>query len=198
MVDLGLQAQAAKYFGFLVENLGYRCTESTPYNVRFESLEVVVELVFDGNRSYELGLLVGQLSLERSGVPSFSIDDILRLRHAPEAERYSLVQVTSAEALSRFVEELSRMLRVYASDFIQGTSESFAEVGRLRQREIRDYAHQRDLRTARADAEEAWRAKDYARVVTALAPQRNALTRSEVLKLQFAEDQLRADARTDV
>ena len=192
MVDLGLQAQAERYFGFLVER-GFICTESTPYRVRFESPEVFVELVFDGNRSYELGLLVGQLSSERSGVPPFSIGEILRLRHAPEAEQYSLVQVTSEEALATFVEELSLMLQTYAFDFIAGRSDSFAELGREREREVRVYALERDLRLARADAEEAWRAKDYPGVVRALSARRGTLTRSEIRRLQFAEDRLRQE-----
>lgn len=189
MPDLGLQAQAERHFGFLVSEKGYRCTESTPYRVRFESPTAFIELVFDGDRSYELGLLVGKTGVAGSGNHPFSIDEILRLRRAPEAERFSLVQVTSSEALASFVAQLAQMLRSHGTDFVTGNERSFSELAEQRRREVQNYALERDLRAARAEAEAAWRGKDYASVVKALKPLRAALTVTEVGKLEFAEKQ---------
>lgn len=191
MPDLGLQAQAERHFGFLLLGKGYRCTESTPYRVRFDSPGAFIELVFDGNRSYELGLLVGKAGGESSGTHPYSIDEILRLKRAPEAERFSLVQVTSTEALASFVAQLAEMLRSHGTDFITGNEKSFSELAEQRRREVQNYAIERDLRAARAEAESAWRVKDYAAVVTALRPLRGALAAAEVGKLEFAEKQCR-------
>jgi len=186
MPDLGLSDQAQQHFGFLATEKHYRNTELTPYRVRFESPTTFVELVFDGNRSYELGLLVGKIS---SGNPPFSVDEILRLRRAPEAGTFSLVQVTTREGLATWVEKLAQVFRTYGSDFIAGNEQSFAELAEQRRKEVQDYALERDLRMARAEAEAAWRKKDYAAVVTALRPLRAALTAAEVGKLEFAEKQ---------
>jgi hypothetical protein len=191
MPDLGLQAQAERHLGFLVAENGYRCIESTPYRVRFQSPSTFVELVFDGNRSYELGLLVGKASLAGTRNPPFSIDEILRLRGAEEAGRLSLIQVTSSETMASFVAQLAQVLRSYGSDLLAGNENSFADLAEQRQKEIKAYAIERDLRIARAEAEKAWRSKDYRTVVRVLSPLRAGLTATEVGKLEFAENQIR-------
>lgn len=190
MTDLGLQAQAARYFSFLVKEYGYRRTQSIPYLVRFESPTAFVELVYDGNRSFELNLLVGEMSSKASGSPPFSIDEILRFRCAPEAKQFALVQVTSKEVMASFVEQLAEMLRAYGGDFIHGNEQSFAEIAEQRRREETAYALKRDLRKAREEAELAWRGKDYSAVINALRPLRAILTAAEMAKLEFAEKQV--------
>jgi hypothetical protein len=189
MADLGLQAQAALHFGFLVSDKGYKCTESNPYRVRFESSTTFVEIVFDGNRSYELGLLVGKTASDSRGEPPFSIDEILRLRRAPEAERFSLVQVTTSKALAASTKELARLLRAHGSEFVAGNKMSFAALRRQRHTEVKRYAFERGLRSARAEAEAAWLSKDYAAVIRALEPFGTALTESEIKKLDFCKKQ---------
>jgi hypothetical protein len=193
MPDLGLQTQAERHFGFLVTEKGYRRKQSTPYRVRFESPVTFVELVYDGNRSFELGLLVGEIGSEASGNPPFSIDEILRLRRAPEAKKFSLIQVTSSELLASFIEQLAQLLRAYGEDFIAGNEQSFAELAEQRRKEVETYALERDLRKARAEADNAWHRKDYLAVVKALKPLRAALTAAEVGKLEFAEKQSRSE-----
>ena len=193
MPDLGLQTQAERHFGFLVTEKGYRRNQSTPYRVRFESPTTFVELVYDGNRSFELGLLVGEIASEVSGNPAFSIDEILRLRRAPEAKKFSLIQVTSRELLASFIEQLAQLLRTYGEDFIAGNERSFAELAEQRRKEVEAYALERDLRKARAEADNAWHRKDYPAVVKALKPLRAALTAAEVGKLEFAEKQSRSE-----
>jgi len=187
MPDLGLQTQTERHFGFLVSEKGYKCTQSTPYQVRFDSPTTFIELVYDGNRSFELGLLVGKNGSETDAIPPFSIDEILRLRRAPEAKQFSLVQVTSGEVLASFVQQLAQMLITYGADFIAGNKHSFAELAEQRSSEVKAYALERNLRKARAEADTAWHKKDYPGVVRALKPLRAALTAAEVGKLEFAE-----------
>ena len=184
MADLGLQTQAERHFDFLVSERGYKCTVATSCRVRFESSTTFIELAFDGNRSFELGLLI---KLASSKNPPFTIDEILRLRHAPEAESFSLVQVTTSEALATWVEKLAQMFRIYGDDFVTGNERSFAKLAEQRQREAEHYTLERVLRTARVEAEIAWRSKDYESVIKALKPVRTALTATEVGKLEFAE-----------
>jgi hypothetical protein len=187
MPDLGLQAEAKNHFDFLITEKGYKCAESTPHRVRFESSSVFVEIVFDGNRSCELALLVGKAALDKKGQPPFSIDEIVRLRRAPETERFSLIQITSREALARFVEKLARLLRTYASDLLDGSVLRFAALLRQRNSEVKRYAVDQSLRIARAEAEAAWYRKDYEAVIKAIEPFRKALIPSEIKKLSFSK-----------
>lgn len=187
MTDLGLQSQAETHFGFLVSERGYRCVDSSPDRVRFESSSTFIELGFDGNRSFELGLLVGMVASR--DVP-FTIDEILRFHNAPEAASLSLVQVTTREALARWVAKLSAALRAYGSELIDGDEVRFAALARQRQKEVQDYAIERDLQAARAEAELAWQKSDYASVIRVLKPLRSALTASELKKLEIAEQRM--------
>jgi hypothetical protein len=193
MPDLGLQTQAKQHFAFLVAENGYRCTLSTEDRVRFESKTTFIELVYDEGRSFELGLMVGKAGFMASKNPSFSIGEILRLRHAPEAKKFSLIQVTSREVLASFVEMLAQVLRAYGEDFITGNQQSFAELAELRRRETDAYALRKNLRRAWAAADIAWHKKDYSAVVNTLSPFRAALTAAEVGKLEFSEKQLRLE-----
>lgn len=183
MGDLGLQKQVAKQFAFLVLEKGYRCVESTPFRVCFVSPLATVEVVFDGNRSYELGLLISRTGSDAT----FTIDEILRLRGAPEAERFSLIQVTTNEGVASFAEKLADLLRTYGGDFIDGNEASYLALAKQRREEMKTYSTQRDLRVARGKANAAWRAQDYLTFIEVLRPFRTELTPSEIRRLEFAE-----------
>ncbi len=160
MPDIGLQTQVKRHFEFLILERGYRRTKSTPYSVRFESSTTFIQLAFDGNLSYELGLAVGKLSSESSGIPAFSIADILRLRQAPEAKQLSAIQATSTGVLASFVQQLAQALRTYGEDFIEGNEKSFAELSEQRDAECKAFALESVLRRARANAEAAWKKRN--------------------------------------
>jgi hypothetical protein len=63
----------------------------------------------------------------------------------------------------------------------------FERLRKDRESWVRDYAQKVNLTQKRRELEEAWRAKDYVRVVTLLRPLRDALTPSELKKLEYAE-----------
>ena len=184
MTDLGLQTQAKIHFGFLVSECGYRCVASSSSQVRFESPSTFIEIRFDGGRSFELGLLVGKVTWEDE---PFTIGEILRLCGAPEAVRFSLVQVTNRDALARWVAKLSEVLRVYGDELIGGDEVRFAALARQRHEDVKGYALERALEAARTEVEVAWRNGDYATVVRALKPLGSFLTASEIKKMKIAE-----------
>ena len=189
MTDLGLQIQVLRHFGFLVSDKGYRCTESSPYRVRFESSTVFIEILFDGHRSYEINLVIGKIGSNNGG-RRFSIDEILRFCKAPEAKRFSLIQVVSRETMTSFVAQLAEMLKKYGDDFVAGNEERFKELALQRKREVEKYALEYKLRTARANAAVAWHKKEYSAVIKILDPFRAILTASEIKKLEFAKKKI--------
>ncbi|MBX3173811.1 MAG: hypothetical protein KF709_05330 [Gemmatimonadaceae bacterium] len=171
-------------FEYLVTEHGFRLAESEPNRVRFESETVYVEVTYDGHRSYELDLLVGRVGSEEA---PFRIDEIVKLRQADKAYSSSLVQVTTAEALSSKLEQLARLLSEFGRDFISGHEGSFREAAMQRSNDVDRYARERALRAARAEAEEAWRKKDYHRFVMLMRPLRAHLSDEELSKLEVAE-----------
>ena len=187
MTDLGFQAQVEKHFDFLSSERGYTCVGSNPHRVRFESPTTYVDVVFDRDRSYELCLMI---RIAGSADGPFTMEEVLRLRGAPEMASFSLVQVTSQESLAKWMAKFAETLLAYGDDLIEGNEVGFAALARQRRQDVEAYAVQLDLRAARADAELAWRRKDYAGVIKSLKPLRDELTAAEVKKLEYAERSL--------
>ncbi len=178
------QALASEAFAFLEADFGYERRLITEGSLRYETQNVFVVVGYDGQRSFELSLDVWQRSaaVERS----FNFGEVLRTVKAPAAVSSSY-QVTSEEALKRFLKDLAQALRKYGVDFLQNNIAAFAQIAQLRDQECSQYALERNLRRVRAEAEAAWQKKDYPAVVKALKPWRAALTATEVGKLEFAE-----------
>lgn len=191
MPNLNLQKHALQALEFLVSEIGYRCTAQASYRVRFESPAVFVDVIYDGGRSYEIELLIGRIGLEPREQAAFSIGEILRLRHAPDAEEFALLRASSEEQLVGHLEKVAKALKAYGKDLLLGNVDGFTELVRQRRRESEVYALERELRQARAVAQAAWDAGDYAGVVSVLGRLRNALTPDDAEKLNLAEERLR-------
>lgn len=190
MSDLGLQEATKRNFRYLLDEFHYKCIESTPFRVRFDSAKVRVDVVFDGTRSYELDVLIATTDWIASGNAAFALVEVLRFRGAPETERFASIQVTSRQAMTSFVSQLAELLHRYGRDLLLGNDHAFVELAEQRRREIDAYALQRALRAARTRADVAWREKDYTRFVDVLKPLRSNLSASEIKRLEFAEKQL--------
>jgi len=178
------QTLTEEAFAFLEKSLGFKRHLVAEDLLRYETEDVFLVVSYDARRSFELSLNLGQknLSVERS----FNFGEVLRSVKAPE-DVPSSYQVTSEEALMPFLDKLAESLRRYGASLLQNDAAAFARLSRLRERECDQYALERDLREARAEADSAWRRKDYLAVVKALKPLRAALTAVEVGKLEFAE-----------
>jgi hypothetical protein len=99
------------------------------------------------------------------------------------------VRQRDKEQLVRHLETIAQALKAYGKDLLLGNPESFTELQRHRRREIEIYALERELRRARPVAQAAWDAREYAGVVKAFGPLRDALTPAEAERLKFAEEQ---------
>ncbi|HEV2691659.1 MAG TPA: hypothetical protein VG347_02065 [Verrucomicrobiae bacterium] len=185
MQNIDFQILVEQHFSFLVSSKGYRCVDAKRNCVRFESATVFIEVVFD-DFSYELGLLVGVI---KSKDHPFSIGEILRSHDAPEAELFSLVQVTTIESMNIWLKKIAEALVKYGNDFIAGNMASFMMAMEQRKQDVQIYSVERALRIARVEVEAAWRVKDYATIVKFFKPLLSKLTLSEVAKLEYAEKQ---------
>jgi len=156
-------------------------------SVIYESPAVVASLFYDNQRSFEVSF-----GLERKGDPSqpaFTIDAILRSLEVPVTDWPSGYSATSLADAKRLTQKIATILALHAKQLLEGENEAWKKIAEQRQKDIRDYALEKSLLTARYEAEVAWRKKDYASVVKAFKPLRAALTAAEVGKLEFAEEQ---------
>lgn len=184
MPTLKFELLAKEAFAFLEQSFGFKLCSVAEGILRYETEDVFVGVNYDARRSYELSLDIGQknVAVERA----FNLGEVLRSVKAPD-DVPSSYQVTSDEMLKKFLNKLAEALQQYGVSFLRNDPAAFGRLSELRERECNQYALERDLRKARAEAETAWHKKDYPAVIKVLKPLRSSLTDTEIGKLDFAE-----------
>lgn len=177
--------EARRHFDRVAMKYGLACVVADEQRVRYESGEVFFGVNFDNGRSYELGVEIGQKISNKVDRP-FSLAEILRLRTVAAAATIDGLSVSNTTKLAANLQLLADLTLSYADDFLRGNDLSFAQVAKLREKESIAYAIQRDLRSARARAEKAWRVGNYAGVVAALEPVKSHLSPSEAKRLEYS------------
>ncbi len=175
-------------FVFLEDKHGFCIRERGRSTVIYESPMIVASLFYDDQRSFEVSL---GLRRKSDPQPLFAFDEILRSLDVPSTIwAFGSTARTLADA-QRLIEKMAAIMASYATPLLEGDNRAWERIAEQRRKESQNYALERDLRMARAEADVAWRKKDYASVVRALKPLRAALTATEIGKLEFAEKQIR-------
>jgi hypothetical protein len=182
--SLQFAEEVEKKFSFLSAH-GLKCVQSEPTLVRFESRSAYVN-VYHGRQSFEVGLEIGLLTPSPEET-SYSMSEIIRLVEPSKADEYRDYAAHNAEAVVEGVQRLSALLRRYVSAGILDDARLFERLGKGREAWSHNYAKEVNLTQARRKLESAWHAKDYAKVVELLNPLRDALTPTELQKLDYAE-----------
>ncbi|MDR0786516.1 MAG: hypothetical protein LBG44_01380 [Gemmatimonadota bacterium] len=177
--------EARRHFDCVAMKYGLSCVVADEQRVRYENGEVFLGVNFDNGRSYEIGVEIGQKIPNKVERP-FSLAEILRLRTVPAGADIDGLSVSNTTKLADDLQLLSDLTSSHADDFLRGNDLSFAQVAKLREKESIAYEIQRDLRSARAQAEKAWEARNYAGVVAALEPVKSHLSPSEAKRLEYS------------
>ena len=188
-IDFANMARSA--FAFLTDDEGFCVVHSGGERVRFESKSVYVEVLFDAQRSFEVGVQIGLAdSLGPGKERPFSLSEILRLRRIPDTDILEGAQATTKSVLGTLLAALARKTRDHARDFLSGDADSYRELASFRELETESYAQEQRLRYMRADADAAWTAKDYLAVIKAYGSSPSLLTASERKRLEYAKKQV--------
>jgi hypothetical protein len=175
-------------FSFLKNDYGFCLRERGRTTVIYESPAVIASLFYDDQRSFEVSF--GLKRKSDPSLPSFTFDEILRSLEVPVTVWPSGYSATSLPDARRLVAKVATIMASYGKQLLEGENEAWKKIVEQRQKDVRNYALENNLRAARAEVEVAWRKKDYASVVKAFTPLRAALTAAEVGKLEFAEKQI--------
>lgn len=177
-------SEARMYFDKIARQFEMTCVLSTEFQVLYKNDHVFMAVNFDNGRSFELGIEIG---LEVEPRRAFSLAEILRLRKV-SVEIVDGLMASDAARLRDALELVASLTLEHASDFLSGNAFSFAQISKLRERESEIYAHERDLRVARARSEIAWAKKNYSDVVRALVPVEQYLSPAEMKRLDYARN----------
>ena len=186
-MDLGLKKIATKEFAFLESEYGLKCVKASPWLVRYQSKLIFIDIRFDGERSYELGCEIGRNDNLRGSLEGpFNIGEVARSKGYSEIDVVTFFQVTSRKSLEKFVKELANYLISYAQDLLDGSEERFNRVADFREKECDEYALERDLSYMRNQLDDAWKNKNYKKVIELLEPIESNLKQPELKKLSLA------------
>ena len=165
---LGFTKAVEESFDFLRRDFGYRMVEARPTFVRFESSDAFVN-VFHGRSSYELGVEIGRwLEIDDETVEQkFSLGEVIALDHDPSRVGYRPFATTEREPLGRFVRQLGDWTRRFATQLLEGDRRAFDRLSYLRASNFQASQEGRRAAKLRVAATEAWRRKDWGRVVDA-------------------------------
>lgn len=180
-------------FEFLILKYGFQCASSSEHCVRYENDRVFVNVRYDKERSYELDVEVGQKNVLFNGQERpFNLGEVLRLKEVEAKEQYTFLQASNQQDLVGAIRRLASLLDIYASELLQGDQFAFKALANLREREGRQYALEKELQFIRSDADKAWEAKDYAKMVRLYSPVEQLLTPAEKKKLEYAKKHLQS------
>lgn len=155
---------ARRDFDPIARRFGMRCASSSEWHVRYESDVAFLNISFDGIRSFEVGVDIGQREpVTRES--SFSLGELVRLRDPTANTNVDGLQVKDQMGLEHALKLLADLASRYGQEAFLGDVELFKELAELRDRECQIYARNRDLRIAREDAQDAWAHRDYAKLI---------------------------------
>lgn len=180
---LSFSTEAKRYFDPIAATHGLSCTSASESEVLYEDARVFLSLSFDNGRSYELSVRCGP---KASPIEPARLSEIMRLENSPEDVKIDGLISSTATALHTCLVRLSDLTMRYAPIAFNASDAWYERLAELRREESRKYAVRSDLISSRKEADAAWKQKDFAGVVAALAPVRFYLSTSERKRLDYA------------
>lgn len=188
--ELGFAVIARRVFDPVAAAYGLRLNHHTRNRVSYGTREVSLELVYDELRSREVAVLLGQpLTPE----PPLALSDVLSYAAAPpECVRSAeLLQTSNMRLVESRLAEWRAYLEQYAGSLLSGDDSAFAEAYRRRSDRASRYMFELLDRKKIAEADQAWRRRDYGKVVQILSPLSDHLSPAQSKKLEMARRRMR-------
>jgi hypothetical protein len=186
--DLGFREAVLSSFAYLRDFGLHPVTEQVTL-VRYESSRVFVN-VYHGRASFELSIEMGRL---QEPDERLTLYDIVEWSNAETVEGFGqhvTFQVSSREGVQEFVPKLANLVQKYGAAFLKPDMNAYIAVHEARSRGVLEYKKQVKLMNVRENAEIAWRAKNYARVIELYRPVSEDLTEVETRRLAYARKQI--------
>ena len=202
---LGFKDAVLKSFQFL-RKYGYRRVRADVTFVRYETPWYSFKRrfyvnVYHARGSYEMGVEVGPKDSDPEMV---NLPWILRWAGAPEADACfgddggkTMLSAETREAVQTLVPRMAELVQKYAGPFLRGDFEAFKSANAMIQRASDNHMEQiKRLAPMRGEANVAWEAKDFERVVAIYGSFEDELMAEEKERLAEASKQVAGRAAT--
>ena len=181
--SLGFVKEVKEFFSFLEAMWGFNCVRQEKTFVCYESADVYVN-VYHGRSSFEIGVEVGNKSLEHS----FSLEALVSLFDKELSREYWATGARTSEAVHRALKKLSEGLSRYGGPALSGNQSIFYRLEQLRAERIAAMALDSKAYQIRPKAEAAFRRGDYKEAVKLYSSIEAALSSIERKKLEIAKN----------
>jgi len=177
-----------RHFAF-IEAQGFQRVRGEPTFVRFESPALFLN-IYHGRSSFEIGAELGRLGNENDEKQPYPMSALLGAAGVPTAKEYRDYATHTPDGVDEGLAKLAKLFRDHVSQNLHN-ADLFRVLKEQRRAWAEDFAQEVNLRQTRRKLDSAWHAKDYAKVVELLNPWRDALTPTELHKLEYAEKHAR-------
>lgn len=159
---------------------------SSGESVVYENETVSLALGYDSKRTCEIQVLLGLVSDKRSDGRWLGLELILKDKGVEDAAWVAGLQVGNEKDLGLVLIRLAALLATHGAECLEGRPEVFARAARIKERGREQYALQQRLLVARAEADQAWKKRDYLKVTTSLESLEEHLSTAEKIRLKLA------------
>ena len=159
--------------------------------VIFESASCTLTAGYDSQRSCEVFIGLNRCNATRG--PDFSFDEIIRAASVPAGLQPIGYAVSDEKSIRHLLQTMAALLAEYCVPLLRGDYSAWSKLESQRDADATQYAMENRVRLALNGASEAWRAKDFAKIIEILGPLKAKLGASDRAKLEYAERRLRHD-----
>jgi hypothetical protein len=184
--QLGFKDAVLSSFGFL-HTYELNPVEEEVTFIRYESAVVFVN-VYHGRGSFEIAVEIGRLDrTERYGL-DYIVSWAGKQAWGSEGfGRGTMFQVSTRNGVRNIVPKVAELVKKYGDPFLSGQPAFYDELQKANERASVAYEQEQMLNRIRAEADAAWKARDFARVAELLQPVRACLTEVASKRLAYAE-----------
>lgn len=187
MLNLDFAGPAKISFNFLVTEYNFKLVQANDFLILYESDKIFVNVRFDNDRSYELDVELGERDALFNGRERpFSLTEVLRLKGAPAKDSYRCIMTSTQPVLVKFIAGLADRLKRYGAEFLDADKMAFEQLGDQREREGLAYAADQESTAVRRAVKDAWKEKDYHKIVELYESIEPHILPSERKKLEYA------------
>lgn len=180
--DWGFEETARDTFACLCDS-GFVETECGQSLMHWNKGDVGVT-VYQGRQSCEIGIEISYRG------QTYSLQDVIRAIDPEFSVADCIVTPVSKDAIASAMRHLRELLIRFGAEALEGSAGFFSRLEESRTRWVDSYWLEARARTVRPQAEEAFRSRDYARVVELYGQIFSCLSKAELKKLEIAQGKL--------
>jgi hypothetical protein len=137
---------AHRFFDPISRIADMACVTEKGAQVRYENESVFMDVVFDAHRSYEISVVIGELSAPKTqkGMP-FDLGIILRMQAYPSDPEPCLMIGNNPSTITVGIERLAKLTKEHAVDLLKHDEGKFLEVATFLKWASLKYAWDRNI-----------------------------------------------------